>query len=184
VGKSKDKKDMSKVKFFACHKINNYASQCQNKKKSKKDPEVSTSTEVVKFTEKFEKGFSLITSLSASGSVVFGDIGEWFVDNGASWHMTRIRLVFLSFSEIHSDCYVPCGDSTRHAMTGVGCVRFKLEPGGFLELADVLFVPELPINFLSVSALEVNGCGVVFFHGHMFLYPEGATLDTTVFLGV
>jgi hypothetical protein len=38
--------------------------------------------------------------------------------------MTGMRSVFLSFSEIDSDCYVGCGTSTRHAVKGVGCVRF------------------------------------------------------------
>jgi hypothetical protein len=92
----------------------------------------------------------LITDLSSNGNVEFGDIGVWFVDSGASRHMTRIRSVFLSFLEIDSDCYVGCGASTRHAVKGVGCVRFQLEPRGFLELVEVLFVPELPVNLLSV----------------------------------
>ena len=61
VGKRKDKKkDMSKVKSFTYHKTGHYASQCPNKKKRKKEPEVSTSVEVVEFTEKFEKEFSLM----------------------------------------------------------------------------------------------------------------------------
>jgi hypothetical protein len=79
---------------------------------------------------------------------------------------------------------VGCGASTRLAVKGVGCVRFQLELGGFLELAEVLFVPKLPVNLLLVSALEVDGCGVVFFRGLVFLYPEGATPDTTILLGV
>jgi hypothetical protein len=63
-------------------------------------------------------------------------------------------------------------------------VRFQLESGGFLEVANVLFIPEMTINFLSVSALEIDGFGVAFFCGRVFLYPEGATLDTTILLGV
>jgi hypothetical protein len=182
VGKSKDKKkDMSKVKCFACHKTEHYASQCPNKKK-KKEPEVSASAEVIEFTEKFEREFSLITGLSSSGSAEFGDIGVWFVDNGASRHMTGMRFVFLSFSEINSNCYVGCGASTRHAVKGVGCVRFQLESGGFLELVEVLLVPELPVYLLSMSTLEVDGCEVVFFRGLVFVYLEGATPNTAIFL--
>jgi hypothetical protein len=119
VGKSKDKKkDMSKVKCFTCHKTSHYTSQCPNKKK-KRDPEVSSSIEVVEFTE---KEFSLMTGLSGSGSAEFGDIGLWFVESGASRHMMGMRSVFLSFSEIDLDCYVGCGVSTKHAVKGVGCV--------------------------------------------------------------
>ena len=64
IGKGKrKKKDMSKVKCFACHKIGHYASQCPNKKKGKKDAEVSTLAKVDDFAEKFEKEFSLMTCL-------------------------------------------------------------------------------------------------------------------------
>jgi hypothetical protein len=45
-----NKKDMSKVKCFACHKTGHYASQCSNNKKKKPKPEVSASAEVVEFT--------------------------------------------------------------------------------------------------------------------------------------
>jgi hypothetical protein len=92
VGKSKNKKkDMSKVKYFACHKIGHYASQCPNKKKKKQEPEVSASVEVVEFTEKFEKELSLMICNLGSGCPVFEDIEAWFVDSGASQHMTGMR---------------------------------------------------------------------------------------------
>jgi hypothetical protein len=63
-------------------------------------------------------------------------------------------------------------------------VRFQLESGGSLEVAEVLFVPELKVNLLSVSALEDEGYGVVFHHGQVLIYPEGATQGTTIVLGV
>jgi hypothetical protein len=56
------RKDMRKVKCFACHKTSHYVGQCLNKKK-KKEPEVSASTEVVEFTEKSEREFSLMIGL-------------------------------------------------------------------------------------------------------------------------
>jgi hypothetical protein len=136
MGKRKNKKKyMSKVKCFACHNIGHYASQFPKKKKVKKDAEVSTSSEVDAFVEKFEE-FSLMACLSGSSCLVCMDIDAWFMDSGAYWHMTRMRSVFLSFSEIESDFYVGCGDSTRHAVKGVRCVRFHLDSEGFLEVAE------------------------------------------------
>jgi hypothetical protein len=61
------KKDMRKVKYFSCHKTGHYVSQCSNKKKKKSKPEVSASTEVAEFTERYEKEISLM-------------IGPWAVD--------------------------------------------------------------------------------------------------------
>jgi hypothetical protein len=61
VGKSNEKKkDMSKVRCFACHKTGHYASQCLNKKKKKQETEVLASTKIVEFAEKYEE-FSLMT---------------------------------------------------------------------------------------------------------------------------
>jgi hypothetical protein len=170
---------MNKVKCFACHKTGHYASQYL-----KKELEVSASAKVVEFTEKFEKEFSLMTCPSSSGCPVFEDTKVWFVDSGAPQHMTGTRSVFLSLSKIDSECYVDSGAGSRLAMKGVGSVRFQLESGGFPKVADVLFIPEMTVNLLSMLALEIDIFGVAFFYGRVFLYPEGATPDTTILLGV
>jgi hypothetical protein len=79
---------------------------------------------------------------------------------------------------------VNCGDGPQLAVKGVERVRFQQESGGLLEVSEVLYIPELTINFLSVSTLDESGFGVVFYGGHVFLYLVGATDDTTVMLGV
>jgi hypothetical protein len=70
------------------------------------------------------------------------------------------------------------------AVKGVGSVKFQLESGGYLELVEVLYVPELSVNLLSVSTFEIDGCGIVFSQGLAYLYPEGISSDTSVLLGV
>jgi hypothetical protein len=79
--------------------------------------------------------------------------------------------MFLSVLEIDSDCQVDCGTSTIHAVKGVGCVRFQLESVGSLKVAEVLFFLKLKVRFISVSALEDEGYGVMFQHGHVHIYP-------------
>jgi len=63
-------------------------------------------------------------------------------------------------------------------------VRFQLELGGLLEVAKVLNIPQLTVNFISVSTLDESGFGVVFYNGHVFLYSIGSTADTTIMFGV
>jgi hypothetical protein len=93
------------------------------------------------------------------------------VDSGASRHMTGLRSVFLNLTEIDSDYRVNCGADPQLALKGVGRMIFQLESRGLLEVGEVLYIPELTVNFLSVSALDESGFGVVFYGGHVFLYP-------------
>jgi hypothetical protein len=175
---------MSKVRCFACHKTGHYASQFSNNNNNKPELEVSASVEVVEFVERYEKEFSLMTGPMGSGCLAFEDIESWFVDNGASRHMTGPRTFFLDLTEIDSECILNCGAGPQLAVKGVGRVRFQLESGGLLEVVEVLYIPELTVNFLSVSTLNESGFGFVFYGGHVFLHLVGETTDTTVMLGV
>ena len=54
------KKDMSTVKCFACHKMGHYAATCPNKKKKKKQQTIA-SAEIDDFAARFQSEFSLCT---------------------------------------------------------------------------------------------------------------------------
>jgi hypothetical protein len=48
----------------------------------------------------------------------------------------------------------------------------------------VLYIPEMTVNLLSVSALEVDGFGVAFYCGRVLLYLTGSYSRHNMLLGV
>ena len=73
----------SKIKYFHCHEFKHYATKCPHKKASKK-----TSGEVAggSLASKFEPEF---TRIACMASTMMGSV--WYLDSGASFHMTRCR---------------------------------------------------------------------------------------------
>jgi hypothetical protein len=91
------------------------------------------------------------------GKVIYEDIEEWFMESGSSHHMTKMRSIFLTFSESDTDCFVGSGTNTRQAIRGYGYVRFQLKLRGFMGIKHMLYVPELKVNLLSVATFEDDG---------------------------
>jgi hypothetical protein len=59
------------------------------------------------------------------------------------------------------------------------------ESSGSLEVDEVMFVPELQVNLLSVLALEDMGYAVMFENGQVLIHSEGVdTQDATVRLSI
>jgi hypothetical protein len=66
------------------------------------------STEVDEFAARFENEFSLIVCLSSSTS-----LGVWYIDSGASSHMTGVRDYFSSLKEEEMDLIIEMGNNAR-----------------------------------------------------------------------
>lgn len=182
-GKGKKKKDLSKVRCFGCQQKGHYVGQCPNKKG--KEVETSASAAVEEFLEKFEE-FSYMACLGGFGCMGFSGSLSLFLDIGATRHMTGMRNVFLSYSELSPGSYVGCGVCTGHRLVvkGVERVKFRLESGGYMELVEVLYVPRLPMNILSNSEFEMDRCGLVYHDGVVDLYPNGVSSGTKLLISV
>ena len=93
---------------------------------------VATTTEE-DFARRFEKEFllfSLISSVDSNGVV---QNGTWYVDSGASRHMTGIWHIFCIISETGPDRFVQSEGGHARAMQGFGKFRFQLSHGGYIN---------------------------------------------------
>ena len=119
-GKAKRKKDgkknldVLKVKCFICHKQGHFAFQCPDRKK-KSNTQMDGSTEVEDFSRNFDEDFCLIACMaSTTGSSI------WYIDSGASRHMTRQKRFFKDLQEGGTRIHVELGDDAWYQAQGVG----------------------------------------------------------------
>ena len=59
-----------------------------------------------------------------------------------------------------------------------------MESAKLLKMKDVLYVPGLKKNILSISGLEKKGFRVAFMDGQVLMWPKGKTIDDAIVIGV
>jgi hypothetical protein len=159
---SKVKKlDLSKVKCFHCHKHGHLSTNCPQKKKNKKVVGAATGEALV---SQFELDFTLIACMasSASGSV-------WYLDSGTSFHMTGDKESFIDLEEKDLTMHIEMGDDGRYNANGIGTITFQRELGKPFQLKNVMHVPGLKKNLVSIAMLEDISYDVVFSSGKTYL---------------
>ena len=74
-------------------------------------------------------------------------------------------------------------DDYQYPIKGSGVASYKLDSGNSLKMKDVLHVPELKKNLLSISALDAKGMRVAFIYGQVLMWPKGKTIDDATMIG-
>ena len=132
--------------------MGHYAAVCLEKKKKGKDKTMASSTEIDDFSESFDRKFGFIACESTSAgsptteverecafpSTSGASLGMWYVDSGASRHMTGVREYLSELSENGTDIEVVLGDDNIVRAVGVGTLTFDREPKPPLKVSDVL----------------------------------------------
>lgn len=92
--------------------------------------------------------------------------GVWYLDSGASSHMTGCRNMFTTLDEsVHGT--VRFGDGSVVKIQGRGTVVFECLTGDHRVLGDVYFIPSLRSNIVSLGQLDENGCKITIEGGVM-----------------
>ena len=105
---------------------------------------------------------------------------EWIIDSGASRHMTANRKLSTNFTLQVS--WVTIANGVKIKSPGKGDVAVELEDKKF-KLTEVLYVPELDANFLSISALQARGMIVRFGLSCVEILWRGTCLATGFLVG-
>lgn len=87
---------------------------------------------------------------------------EWIIDSGASRHMTPMRSIFTKLNPTRISVTIANGEKLR--AEGLGEISISID-GQNIRMTDVLYVPGLDGNLLSISALNRKGLSV-YFHQH------------------
>ena len=107
------------------------------------------SAKVDEFRRNFDEELCLIAFMASTTRRTI-----WYIDNGASSHMTGHKRFFRDLQEGGTSIHVELGDDAQYQVQGVGTVSFQRESGKPLSFVDVLYVLGLTKNLISVSTME------------------------------
>jgi hypothetical protein len=79
---------------------------------------------------------------------------------------------------------IALGDDTLVRVAGIGTVTFQRDSMPPISFRDVLFVPGLKKNLISVSTLHYRGLEVTFRGTVVLIHPKGSSLASGQVIGV
>eukprot|EP00253_Pinus_taeda_P022413 PITA_22413 len=153
--------DKYKVRCFNCHEVGHYATNFPLKRSKKGSSE---GYEGEALASQFELDFTLIACMVSS----MRGCG-WFLDSGASFHMTNNKSLFSTLEEKDLQILIEMGDDERFNVSRVGTISFQRGHGGRITLTNVKYVLGLKKNLVSIAMLEDKGYNVVFSKRKVFL---------------
>jgi hypothetical protein len=136
-------RDHSSIQCYHCDKMGHKVNSCPVKREEYKRKHKRQHAHIVEDEEppmKMIRDHVLISTLS--GSVSPGE-DTWFIDSGASKHMTGKKSTLSCISKKMVSQKVTLGDYYQYPIKGVGESNYKLDSENSITMKDVLYVPRL-----------------------------------------
>ncbi|XP_074356746.1 uncharacterized protein LOC141696515 [Apium graveolens] len=177
-------RDRSKVRCFNFQTYRNFAVECRKPRKEKEmSKEVNLSqiqgdelALVVAEIDKSEtkkmmlKEETVVPKLRASGEEL-RQSQVWYLDNGASNHMTGQQGKFKTLDESVRG-QIKFGDGSIVCIKGRGTISFKCKNGEEKVLRDVYYIPSLCNNIISLGQLSEEGNKIVLEGDYLWIHEK------------
>ena len=177
--KKKKKKKVDPNACRRCGKTGHWAKECPNHKQEKKveahlaqadeddeatllmatfcalhDIEPKEKGEVMA-VEGHGKALKAVNLDEPRAQVHLGRVGGeqeqwWYLDSGASNHMTGSKAAFSELDDDVTDM-MKFGDGSRVAIRGRGTIIFRCQNGEHRKLTNVYYIPQLRSSFISID---------------------------------
>ena len=165
-------RDKSKVRCFKCSAYGHYAAECRNLKREKEIKEEANMAQIpddepaLLLTECGEdkeaamlvNEENLVPKLKESKQEMVSNL--WYLDNGASNHMTGQRSKFSVLDE-NVTGRVKFGDGSVVLIKGKGSIVIKCKNGEERTLNEVYYIPSLCNNIISLGQMSEEGNKVI-----------------------
>lgn len=181
-------RDRGKMRCFNCQAFGHFSYECRKPRREKEvQKEVNLTQiqgdepallvaeiekpvkEMVLFNEK------MMVPKLADKTEGHRDLKIWYLDNGASNHMTGQRGKFKELDESVTG-KVKFGDGSMVHIKGKGVVSFKCKNGKEKTLNEVYYIPTLCNNIISLGQLSEAGNKVVMEGDYLWVYEEQGRL--------
>lgn len=132
--------DKSNTECYRCGKYGHYRNECYSKMPYNKEKEEKSN-----FAESKEESTEEETLLMAFHAAEETDSEVWYVDTGASNHMSGSKSSF-SFLNENFHTTVSFGDHSKVDVMGKGNIQFKTKNDFVETISNVFYVPSLKTN--------------------------------------
>jgi hypothetical protein len=107
----------------------------------------------------------------------------WIIDGGASRHMMGDQSRLSNLNEKKTSYKVDIGDKTTYPMEGFGQASIKMKTCNYVHLRNVLYVPGLEKNLVSISCLEDKGNIIAFVDGKVLSWHKDSNIENDRVIG-
>lgn len=175
-------RDKSKVRCFNCLAYGHYTAECR---KPKKDKEQRLEANMIQTQDdepallmmKIQNNRVLLSEenvkpwLKREKEIKPGGSNVWYLDNGASNHMSGERSKFKELDKKVTG-QVRFGDGSTVDIKGKGSILFKCKNGEGKLFNEVYYIPTLCNNILSLGQLSEEGNRVIMHGEYLWVYDK------------
>ncbi|XP_010463274.1 PREDICTED: uncharacterized protein LOC104743944 [Camelina sativa] len=155
-------RDTSKMTCYRCDKVGYFASNCLDRLLKLQEAQESDNKSTAEADELRIHEVVYLNAEKVVPSVYETNSGrddDWYLDNGASNHMTGDRRYFSKLDDSITG-KVRFGDDSRIDIKGKGSIELIDQNRELRIMIDVYFIPGLKSNIISLGQATKAGCDV------------------------